>query len=123
MYKKQLIGKRGENLVCEYLEKNNYIILEKNFSCVQGEIDIIAFDKGKEELVFFEVKTRTNFNYGFPAEAINIQKQKHMINSVKYYLYLKKMENVFVRIDVVEVVVNGKEYKLNHLVGVDLKNF
>ena len=82
---------------------------------MQGEIDIIAYDVKNKELVFFEVKTRTNFNYGFPVEAVNIQKQKHIINCVKYYIYSRNIQNTFIRIDVIEIVVNKGKYKLNHL--------
>lgn len=118
MYEKQTVGKFGENLACGYLEKNDYDILEKNFSCTQGEIDIIAYDTRNNEIVFIEVKTRTNFNYGFPSEAVNRQKQRHILNSAKYYLYCKSLEVAYVRIDVIEIVVNSGKYKLNHLKGV-----
>lgn len=115
MYRKQVIGKSGEELACRYLEKNDYNIIERNFSCLQGEIDIIAYDVKNNELVFFEVKTRTNFNYGFPSDAVNKQKQRHILKSVEYYLYSRKIDNTFVRIDVIEIVVNKGKYKLNHL--------
>lgn len=118
MYKKMTIGKFGEGLACRYLENNNYNILDRNFSCMQGEIDIIAYDIQNKELVFLEVKTRTNFNYGIPSEAVNKLKQKHMLNSAKYYLYSRRLENYFVRIDVIEIVINKGKYKLNHLKGV-----
>lgn len=118
MYKKKTIGKFGEELACEYLESNNYVIMDRNFSCRQGEIDIVAFDKNSKEIVFFEVKTRTSFNYGFPAEAVNNAKKRHIINSVKYYLYIKKMYDYFIRIDVIEIVICKGRYKLNHLKNV-----
>lgn len=79
MYFRQEIGKWGEKLAYQYLEKNNYKVIERNFLCGQGEIDIIAKDITKKELVFFEVKTRSNFKYGNPADAVNEQKQKHMV--------------------------------------------
>ncbi len=115
MYEKQMIGKTGEKLVCNYLEKNNYNIIDRNFKCIQGELDIIAYDINKKELVFIEVKTRTSFNYGIPSEAVNKRKQVHIINSIKYYLYCKKMENIYIRIDVVEVVFYNGIYKINHI--------
>lgn len=118
MYINQTLGKWGENLACSYLEKNNYRIIEKNFRCRQGEIDIVAYDEEANEVVFFEVKTRTSFNYGFPSEAVNNMKKRHIISSVKYYLFLNKMENIFVRIDVIEIVKNNKKYKLNHIKGI-----
>ena len=49
MYTRQELGRRGENIATKYLKKNNYIIIEKNFSCKQGEIDIIAQDIIKKE--------------------------------------------------------------------------
>lgn len=117
MYVKQTIGKFGEKVTCEYLEKNNYKVIDKNFRCSWGEIDVIAYDIKNNEVVFFEVKTRTNFNYGFPSEAVNKIKQKHILNSAKYYLYCKGLEDKFVRFDVIEIVIDTLhyKYKLNHL--------
>ena len=118
MYEGKALGNDGENLACKYLENNEYDIMERNFKCTQGEIDIVAYDRQNKEIVFIEVKTRTNFNYGFPSEAVNKLKQRHILESVKYYLYCKGLEDSFVRFDVIEIVVRGMEYKLNHLKGV-----
>lgn len=116
---KKNIGKRGEEIACKYLEKSCYEILDRNFRCLQGEIDIIAFDIQNKEMVFVEVKTRTNFNYGFPSDSVNFEKQKHIKNSIKYYLYSRNVKNVCVRIDVIEIVVGSKgSYKINQLKGV-----
>lgn len=113
MYKRHIIGKQGEEKVKEYLLKNNYEIIEQNFECRQGEIDIIA--KDKEELVFIEVKTRTNLSYGQPSEAVNRMKQSHIKSVIKYYLYKNKLENSFVRIDVIEVIIYKGNYYINHI--------
>ena len=113
MYLKHEIGKIGEDLASKYLEAAGYIIIERNFMARQGEIDIIA--KDKKELVFIEVKTRTSDIYGKPVEAVNTQKQKHLLNTIKYYLYSKHLENEFVRIDVIEVYFNNDTYKINHI--------
>lgn len=113
MYYKQETGKSGEEIASNYLEKQGYKILERNFSCNQGEIDIIA--KDKEEIVFIEVKTRTNKKYGEGAEAVNINKQKHLLRAIKYYIYIKKYENNFIRIDVIEIYIKNKEVKINHI--------
>lgn len=113
MYLKHEIGKIGENLASKYLEAAGYTIMERNFLARQGEIDIIA--KDKKELVFIEVKTRTNDVYGKPVEAVNMQKQKHLLNTIKYYLYSKHLEDELVRIDVIEVYFNNNTYKINHI--------
>ena len=79
MYLRHQTGKIGEDISIKYLENLGYTIIEKNFMAVQGEIDIIA--KDNKELVFIEVKTRTNMLFGRPVEAVNLQKQKHLINT------------------------------------------
>lgn len=113
MYLKHEIGKLGEDLAAKYLENNNYKILERNFECKQGEIDIIA--KDKNELVFIEVKTRSKFTYGNPADAVDERKRKHIYKSAKYYIHIRNLEDEFIRIDVVEVYIYKKRYKINHI--------
>lgn len=113
MFFKQEIGKEGEDIAIRYLEKNNYLIIERNFRCRQGEIDIIALDK--EELVFVEVKTRTNLSYGKPGEAVNDVKKKHIKNAIEYYLYKNYIQDMYIRIDVIEVYMNGNKHKINHI--------
>ena len=102
-----------------YLEHLGYNIIERNFLAKQGEIDIIA--KDKQEYVFIEVKSRSNYQYGKPAEAVNETKRKHIYQTTRYYLHIHKLENNFVRFDVIEVFFDGKKYKLNHLKKVDIK--
>ena len=113
MYIKKETGNLGENIAEHYLKQKGYIILDKNFQCRQGEIDIIA--KDKEEIVFIEVKTRTSNKYGTPSEAVNVIKQKHMLQSIKYYLYIRNLSEEFVRIDIIEVYIKDNIYKVNHI--------
>lgn len=113
MYIKQEIGKLGEDIATNYLIEKGYIILDRNFECRQGEIDIIA--KDEKEIVFIEVKTRTSNKYGTPSEAVNKIKQKHMLQSMKYYLYIKNLSQEFIRIDVIEVYINVNIVEVNHI--------
>ena len=113
MYERHILGKDGEDIVENYLKNKNYKILERNFECRQGEIDIIALDK--KELVFIEVKTRRTFTYGSPADSVTTVKQKHIYNTAKYYLYSHNLLDAFVRIDVIEVLVDKFGYKINHI--------
>lgn len=115
MYVNQTLGKFGEEKACNYLEKNNYKIIERNFRCKQGEIDIIAKDLAKNELVFVEVKTRLSFNFGRPAQSVNILKQKHILNVSKYYLFKHSIKNSFIRFDIIEVYVKESQFKINHI--------
>ena len=113
MYLRHEIGKEGENIATKYLENLGYTIIERNFMARQGEIDIIA--KDKEEYVFIEVKTRSSNLFGEPIEAVNKPKQKHLINTVKYYIYLNQLENEFIRLDVIEVYLKEESYRINHI--------
>ncbi len=114
MYFRKEIGIWGENIACKYLEENQYEIIERNFLCRQGEIDIIAKDKKTNEWTFIEVKTRSNFKYGNPADSVNKEKQKHMLHAIKYYIYKNKIENMPIRIDVIEVYIKEK-CRINHI--------
>jgi len=115
VYFKQRIGKLGEDLAYQYLQKSNYKILERNFTCRQGEIDIVAKDNRKKELVLIEVKTRTNFKYGNPCEAVNRHKKKHIYYAGQYYIYKNRIKNVPIRLDVIEIYIKNGTYHLNHI--------
>ena len=113
MSEKQKEGKFGEKLATRYLETMGYKILCNNFSCRQGEIDIIA--KCKKEIVFIEVMTRSSVRYGEGKDAVDKNKQKHILGAAMYYLYKTKQESAFVRIDVIEVYIGNGKITLNHL--------
>ena len=113
MYQRHETGKIGEDIAVSYLNEKGYQIIERNFECTQGEIDIIA--KDKKELVFIEVKTRASVLYGLPKEAVDKTKKKHIYKSAEYYIYLKHLENAPIRIDVIEVYKKNDKYKLNHI--------
>ena len=115
MYFRQEIGKWGENLACKYLEKNNYEIIERNFLCHQGEIDIIAKDRNQREIIFIEVKTRSNLKYGNPAEAVNKEKQRHIKQVAEYYIYKNNLTCLAIRVDVIEVYIQKQNCRINHI--------
>lgn len=73
-----------ETLAAEYLLSQGFFIVQRNFRCKFGEIDLIA--KDKQVLCFVEVKYRKNTENGFPEEAVDIRKQKKIITIAKYYL-------------------------------------
>lgn len=110
---KKELGNIGEQIAVEYLIKNKYQILKRNFYCRQGEIDIIA--KDKEEIVFIEVKTRINNNFGEPAEAVNKIKQLHMYKSARYFLYKLNLLDMLIRFDVIEVLISNGRFNINHI--------
>ena len=69
----------------------------------------------KKELVFIEVKTRTDMSYGEASEAVTYTKKRHLINSIKYYIYKRNLENEFIRIDVAEVYIKCGKVKINYI--------
>ena len=77
MHYKQIEGKIGEDAAADYLMNQGYLIICRNFKCMQGEIDIIA--KDGESFVFVEVKTRTSTKYGEAKEAVRRGKTKTYI--------------------------------------------
>ncbi len=81
--KKQETGKRGEQLACKALEKKGYRILEKNYRCRHGEIDMVA--RRRDYLVFIEVRSKTGPAFGTPEESVTAaKKQKLMATALDY---------------------------------------
>lgn len=102
MDKTTAIGKEKEALAAEYLRKNKVQILEQNFTCRQGEIDIIGKYQGY--LLFVEVKYRHTEKYGTPEEAVNFTKQKKICRAADYYRMCHYYyDNVPVRYDVIAI--------------------
>lgn len=96
------LGEKGERIAVKFLKKNGYKVLETNFSCRHGEIDIIA--NKNDVICFVEVKARSNESYGRPIEAITPFKVKHMVRSAQYYIAKKSLEDKEVRLDIIEIV-------------------
>ena len=113
MYQRHVLGKRGEDEAVKYLERKGYRIIERNFMCRQGEIDIIALDE--DYIVFIEIKSRSSTEYGLPSEAVTERKIKHMLKAIQYYLCKRNLENENIRIDVIEMYANEEKFDINHI--------
>lgn len=83
-----------------------YCILERNFRCRYGEIDLVAEDK--QDLVFVEVKARRGVSFGLPEDALTIQKRRKLIEVASYYLDLHACPDRSWRIDVVAVQFSSR---------------
>lgn len=101
------LGKKGELLAKDYLEKKGYTILAQNFRTRYGEIDIIAKFKG--EIIFFEVKTRSSTEHGLPCEAVNKLKQRKIRGVANYYLLITDCDCCRSRIDIIEILIINKK--------------
>ena len=110
MYK----GNKGfyfEEVAQRYLLDKKYLILETNFLCRFGEIDIIALKDGV--CVFIEVKGRKNIDFGYPREYVTTTKMKKIISTANYYLMKKNYDNVQCRFDVIEIISENRQ--INHI--------
>ena len=82
--KRQLLGRLGEDVAVRYLQANGFIIIQQNFRCRLGEIDIIAKEKGVT--VFVEVRSRASGSYGLPQESVGFKKQNKLRKLAHYYI-------------------------------------
>ncbi len=99
---KRNVGTKYETIACEYLKAQGYEILERNFRCRQGEIDIIA--KDGRYLVFVEVKYRANAVCGYAASAVSRKKQQVISRVAAFYLIKNRLsDTVPCRFDVVAI--------------------
>ena len=98
---RKLLGKEGEDRAANFLARQGYKILERNYRTRAGEIDLIALHEGM--VVFVEVKTRTSNAFGAPELAVTLQKQQRMVKAALGYLRYKKLHQVPCRFDVVEI--------------------
>jgi len=116
---RQKIGQRGEDIAAKYLKKKHYKIIKRNFVAGKyGEIDIIAQDKG--ELVFVEVKTKTNEQYGSPEQEFTYQKKKKLYRAIQNYLFKKYWLNKDWRIDLIAIEVSGQKPDIRHYKNISL---
>ena len=104
------VGNIGENIASKYLKAKGFRIVERNFRCRMGEIDIIADKDG--DLYFVEVKTRKNERYGTPFESITLKKQQKIVKIAQYFLLRAKKE-VNCHFSVVGIMLGNQE---NHKV-------
>lgn len=105
------IGAYGESLASDYLRDCGYYIIEENFSCKIGEIDIIARDG--PYLCFIEVKSRYSLKYGAPRESITPHKQKKIRQVAEYYLMINHTSDVPLRFDIMETYFKDNSYHIN----------
>lgn len=109
-YKKQF-GQKGEDIACEYLRKNGYKIIERNYRLRNAEIDIIALDISEKSHVvaFIEVKTRTSNSYGEPFEAIGYYKLQAMNRAALYYQMTHPNIPKLLRLDAISILINDSD--------------
>ena len=95
-------GQYTEELACQYLENKGFKLIEKNFNCRLGEIDLIM--KDNDSLVFVEVRYRRSNNFGSGAESVTANKQSKLIKTASLYLQQHDTYNKYpARFDIVSI--------------------
>jgi putative endonuclease len=115
---RQQVGRRGEDLACAELVRQGMEVLDRNWRCGLGEIDIVAADTGEHgvTLVFCEVKCRTGLGFGHPLEAITFGKMRTLRQLAAIWLRQHRITANGIRLDAIGVVlVPGQEPSLTHV--------
>ena len=100
------LGKLGEELAVDFLEKAGYEILETNWTFQKAEIDIIA--KKDTFLAVVEVKTRSSLLFGLPQDFVNSKKIQLLIKAIDAYVNSKELD-LEVRFDIIAINTDGKK--------------
>lgn len=114
---RRALARIGEEAAARLLTSQGYRLLERNYRGIGGEVDIIA--RQAQELVFIEVKARTDDSFGTPAQAVGRTKQRTIINLAQGYIAQRVKREVRWRVDIVEVWLTreGKVIKTNIIPG------
>ncbi len=117
MNTKDVLGKQGEQLAVEFLQRAGLRILDRNWRCADGEIDVVAADR--RVLVICEVKTRSGSRYGTPIEAVDRRKRTRLRRLAIRWVVAHGVLFDEVRIDVVGVLKTAPgEFTIEHVQGV-----
>ena len=106
------LGKLGEKLAVDFLQKNGYDILETNWVFQKAEIDIIA--QKETILAIVEVKTRSTVDFGLPQDFVKPAKIQLLVKAVNEYVISNDLD-VEVRFDIISVYKEASEFKIEHL--------
>lgn len=108
------LGARGEELAASWLEKHGIRVVERNFRCKGGEVDIVAQDG--QTFVFVEVKTRRTLNYGVPQLALTPFKQRQISKAALTWLLKHRRQDRPARFDVIAILLESDvTYSIEHI--------
>lgn len=108
MFKHKETGIKGEQIAVNFLINNNYAILFRNWRFGKKEVDIIAHKDNT--LVFVEVKTRSHFDFGFPEEAVNTQKQSFLKLAAEAFID-SNPQYTLLRFDIISILLDAGNVK------------
>ncbi len=106
------LGKLGEEISVDYLQKNGYQILETNWIFQKAEVDIFA--KKDNTLVVVEVKTRSSVDFGLPQDFVKPSKIKLLVKATNEYIIQKNLD-CEIRFDIIAISKEGKIFNIEHI--------
>jgi len=106
------LGKKGEEIAADFLQKVGYEILERNWVFQKAELDIVA--QKDNILAIVEVKTRTSADFGLPQDFVKGKKIQNLVKAVDQYMTEKDLD-LEVRFDIIGIVLNNKETTIEHI--------
>lgn len=112
MAKHNELGKKGEQLAVDFLLKNGYDILERNYRFNKAEVDIIA--KQNDTLAIIEVKTRSTTDFGNPQDFLKPKQIQRLVKAVDQYVNVNSLD-LEVRFDIIAIVKKGTGFNIEHL--------
>ena len=110
---KHVLGRYGEQAAADYLAAHGYELLDRNWRCSTGELDIVAREGAV--VVFVEVKTRNGTGFGHPFEAITGTKRARLRQTAAAWLSARKLGSVPIRLDAIGVLVQSGKVQIEHL--------
>lgn len=112
------LGQHGERTAAEYLESQGFEIIERNWRCTHGELDIVAFEPAQHALVFVEVKTKSGPGFGAPLEAITVAKARKLYQLSMLWLKAHGRRARTIRVDGIGVQFGSGDPQITHIRGI-----
>ncbi len=117
MRQKDVLGQQGEQFAADHLEERGFRILDRNYRCREGELDIVAAEH--RTLVAVEVKTRSGLTYGTPLEAVNSQKRRRLRRLAVNWVVSHGVIFDDIRVDVIAIVKSPSgDFTIEHIKGI-----
>jgi putative endonuclease len=107
------LGMAGEEAACAFLKRRGYRIMDRNYRCPFGEVDIVASRRGLT--VFCEVKTRSGGDFEEALGAVDVKRQGRMARAASHYLAAKRQGGKGCRFDVIALLKSGATWKIVHV--------
>lgn len=108
----QIKGNAAEELACEYLQRHGLDLIERNFRCRYGEVDLVM--RHQDTIVFVEVRFRKQHGLVDGLQSVDHNKQRKLINSANHYLQINRLsDNTPARIDVIAVSMDATRHQFD----------